>query len=117
MKQGILILMILVVFGAVLSISNSASPDTDRDGILDSLDLCPQIPSKNTANGCPRFVTRKPSEANLLFMTPSFLIANKTALNFRQKTELRFNDEISAVLYDPKTGTIFSESNVIKVGN
>jgi len=117
MKRGILILLTLVVFGAVVAVSDSASPDTDRDGILDSLDACPQIPAKDAVDGCPRFTTHTPNEDNLLFMTPRFQIAENTALNFRQKTELRFNDEIKAVLYDPKTGEIFSESNMIKVGN
>jgi hypothetical protein len=116
-KRIILLLIILLTWGGLVSISNSAFPDTDNDGILDSLDNCPQIPAKNQADGCPNFATRTPVYENLLFMTPRVLIAEKTSLDFKQKKEIRFNDEISAVLYDSKTGEIFSQSNVIKVGN
>ncbi len=117
MKRVVFVLLVLVGVGTVLTVSDSASPDTDNDGILDSLDACPQIPAKNKADGCPVFQKRIPSIEDVSFLIPSFLIADKVALDFRQKTELRFNDEISAVLYDPKTGEVFSKSNIIKVRN
>ena len=117
MKKGFLLSLVLLAMGAVFFVTNSASPDTDRDGVGDSVDVCPQIPATNSTDGCPRFFTRKPDPDNVKFMTPRFVIGKDSALTFKQKTDLRFNDKIQAVLYDPKTGTTFSKSNVIKVEN
>ncbi len=77
--------------------------DKDNDGVPNSLDACPDIPAKN---GCPE-PKNDDQQGSVLQVAPPIKAV--------EEKEIVVGDEISAIIFDPATGEIFSQSNIMKV--
>ncbi len=87
--------------------------DTDLDGVKDAVDLCPQIPF-TSKSGCPVFSARKPTDQKYNPIRVWFS-DERAEVRLREKTEIKIGDIFQAIIHDPRTEEIFSESNEVEV--
>lgn len=79
--------------------------DKDLDGIPNALDACPDLPA---IKGCPEIE----NEDNFPHDT---VIKVSDNVNVVEQKEIQLGDIFSAIIFDPTTGEIFSESNKLTV--
>jgi len=110
--------MILTALFSFLFIQNAfAAPapseaDLDKDGIVNTEDVCPNIPAPKTSDGCPVFKTRKSSSNNNVAKVSLY---PDSSYYFYEKTEMKKGDIFKAVTMNTKTKVIFTESNALQV--
>ena len=81
--------------------------------MINKRDLCPDIPGEQ--RGCPK-IALFPFSRGANRPLARFVIAkNQSELEFVEQTEIQLGDEFSAVVWDKRTGEIFSRSNTLLV--
>jgi len=123
-KKNIFPLFIIFIFfiAFILSLSiisfgfAQTTSDTDNDGLPDSADLCPEIPASNSQSGCPTFTPRPGSNKKNNAAHVQWT-GKREDLLIREKTEIKLGDVFWAIIHNPETEEVFSESNKKEVRN
>jgi hypothetical protein len=89
--------------------------DHDKDGIYNYNDTCPDIPARNTENGCPIFSIRPYEQKDSEGVFIEIPFQEITKLNFFEQTDIRLGDIFRAIIRNPDTGEILSESDTLEV--
>ncbi len=81
--------------------------DKDLDGVANSLDACPDIPAK-TGNGCPEIKNddKFPNDT---------VVKVSDKVKMVNEKEIEIGDKFSAIIFDPVSEEIFTESEPLTV--
>ena len=110
-----ILLVVTLIFGlGILSIGTAAATatDTDRDQVLDDVDLCPTIPAA-TPSGCPQLTERSLSSAPGLYVLPPSTTLCNTCPCYRldYAGDLHDGDIFFSTLGALDLNTIYRKSN------